>query len=337
MNEQNLYSITKQLVASDKGILAADESVLSVGRRFLAIGLENSVENRRAYRELLFTTPNIEKNLSGVILFDETIRQSASNGIPFVELLLKKGIIPGIKVDQGTEDFPGFPGELITKGLSGLPERLKEYHGLGARFAKWRAVIKIGEGIPTDKCIENNAESLAKYAKICQEHWLVPIVEPEVLMDGAHNIEKCLEITKKTLSIVFEKLKKENVDNRALLLKPNMVINGLGGQKVSSKIIAEMTVGCFRQVVPSDVGGIVFLSGGQSEEEACQNLNAINLLAKDDPWELSFSFGRALQTSALLKWGGKAENFQEAQCIFFQRANLVGMAREGKIKMKSHF
>lgn len=325
-----LAEVAQALVASGKGILAADESTGTIKKRFDKIGVENTEDNRRAYRELLFTTPGVGKFISGVILYDETIRQRGSDGKIFVSTLEKQGIISGIKVDMGTEAMPGSPEEKVSKGLEGLPERLKEYKGLGAQFAKWRAVITIGEGIPTDGCIAKNAEILATYAKMCQEAGIVPIVEPEVLMDGGHTIEKCFAVTTKVLKKVFEELKKQNVALSGMLLKPNMVIAGMDcPAQASPAQVAEMTLRCFKEVVPAEVPGIVFLSGGQSEQEACENLDAINA-APAQPWKLSFSYGRALQGSTLKAWQGKAENISAAQKAFYHRAELAGAACLGK-------
>ncbi len=326
----SLSEIAQALVAPGKGILAADESTGTIKKRFDKIGVESTEENRRAYRELLFTTPGIGKFISGVILYDETLRQKGSDGEALVATLQKQDIIPGIKVDMGTEAMVNSSEEKITKGLDGLPVRLKEYKTLGAGFAKWRAVIAIGDGIPTDECIAKNAEILATYAKMCQEAGIVPIVEPEVLMDGGHTIEKCLEVTTKVLKKVFEELKKQNVDLSGMLLKPNMVIAGMDCPiQASPTQVAEMTLRCFKEVVPSEAPGVVFLSGGQSEQEACENLNAINIVGVQ-PWKLSFSYGRALQASALAAWHGKTENIPAAQKAFYRRAELTSAACLGK-------
>lgn len=328
----SLSEIARALSAPGKGILAADESTGTIKKRFDKIGVESTEDNRRAYRELLFTTPDVGKFISGVILYDETIRQRASDGRTFVAILEQQGIIPGIKVDMGTEAMVGSPNEKVTKGLDGLPDRLKEYQGLNARFAKWRAVIAIGDGMPTDECIAKNAEILAAYAKMCQEAGIVPIVEPEVLMDGSHTIERCFEVTGKVLKRVFAELQKQNVDLSGMLLKPNMVIAGADcPAQAEPRQVAEMTLRCFREVVPAALPGIVFLSGGQSEREACENLNAINA-AGSQPWRLSFSYGRALQASALAAWQGKAENARAAQKAFYRRAELVGAACLGRYR-----
>lgn len=330
MSQASLATVAKLLVSSGKGILAADESTKSIAKKLAGAGVEDSVENHRLYRQLFFTTPGIEKYISGVIMFDESIRQATDDGVLFPKLLSDKGIIPGIKVDFGVEDLEDSLEEKITVGLDGLEERLKEYYALGARFAKWRAVIKIGANIPTEKCLKLNAEALAQYAKICQNNDIVPIVEPEVLMDGDHTIEQCYEVTKKTLSVLFEELKKFNVDLTGLLLKPNMIIYSLMGEKVSPEIVAEKTLQCFEEVVPKDVAGIVFLSGGQSESEACKNLNAIVKKAQNAPWKFSYSFGRALQNTTLAVWSGKVENTELAQQAFLHRAELVSAASLGQ-------
>ncbi|MSP11340.1 MAG: fructose-bisphosphate aldolase class I [Chloroflexi bacterium] len=329
MNLQELQSTAKALVAPGKGILAADESTSTIKRRFDTIKLESTEENRRAYRELLFTTIGIQDYISGVILYDETLRQSAKDGTPFPTLLARQGVISGIKVDKGTIDMPGFPGEKITEGLDGLRGRLVEYRNLGTRFAKWRAVITIGNGIPTSTCLEANAEALARYAVLCQELDIVPIVEPEVLMDGNHTLERCAAVTEDTLHIVFSYLKKHKVILEGMLLKPNMVVSGKDClQQASVAEVAAATVRTLRRVVPAAVPGIVFLSGGQGPEEATEHLNAMNALGYH-PWELSFSYGRALQEPVLEAWRGQADKVQAAQQSFFHRAKLNGAARDG--------
>ncbi|MBI2196049.1 fructose-bisphosphate aldolase class I [Candidatus Daviesbacteria bacterium] len=322
-------SILKQtaqaLMASGKGILAADESTKTIQRRFEKIGLQSSPETNLAYRKMLFTTPGIEQFLSGVILYDETIRQSI-NGVSVPKYLESKGILPGIKVDQGLVDLPNSAGEKVTEGLEGLKERLSEYKQLGAKFAKWRAVITIGEGIPTDNCIQQNAERLAEYAKLCQEQGIVPIVEPEVLMDGSHDLAKCWEVTAKTLKAVFNRLKAHKIVLEGMVLKPNMVISGKESSiQASSQEIAEATVQTFLEVIPKEVPGIVFLSGGQTPDQATENLAAITKIG--GPWQLSFSYGRALQDEALTVWVGKEENVQAAQKSFLERAQKVSEAR----------
>jgi fructose-bisphosphate aldolase, class I len=330
MNRKELEATAREIVGAGKGILAADESTGTIEKRFSAIGVESTEENRRAYRELLFTTEGVEAFISGVILFDETIRQSSRDNTPFPELLSRKGILPGIKVDKGAKDLAGFIGEKVTEGLDGLRGRLSEYRGLGARFAKWRAVTQIGGGIPTQFCLDANAHALARYAALCQEAGIVPIVEPEVLMDGNHDITRCREVTAAALNAVFKALFAHRVYLEGILLKPNMVISGKDSpRKAGPEEIAEATVSCFRQVVPAAVPGILFLSGGQSAEEATENLNAMNAMGSH-PWELSFSYGRALQEHALKAWRGKAENAPAAQKAYYHRARCNGAARDGK-------
>ncbi len=333
MNSEALEKIARQIVVDGKGILAADESTSTIAKRFAKINVESTEENRRAYRELLFTTPDFGKHISGVILYDETIRQQTATGKKFTELLTEEMVIPGIKVDQGTVSLIGGEiDEVMTTGLDGLENRLAEYYELGARFAKWRAVIKIGEGMPTSLCLETNADLLAKYAKLCQESGIVPIVEPEVLMDGTHTIETCYDVTKRTLEQVFVALKNEGVILSGMILKPNMVIPGTDGPKVSSEKIAELTLQCFRETVPAEVPGIVFLSGGQSEVEATLNLQTINAMKGDSPWKLSFSYGRALQASILETWVGGPENVGAAQAEFKKRAEMNHLAAKGEYK-----
>src|SRR5215470_8818302 len=306
MSAHELHETARAIVADHKGILAADESTGTIKKRFDSIGVENTEENRRAYRDLLFTTPGFEDYIGGVILYDETIRQSAHDGTPFPELLASKGSIPGIKVDTGAKDMALHAGEVVTFGLDGLPERCEEYVGLGARFAKWRAVITIGDGIPTRGCIRANAHALARYAAICQETGLVPIVEPEVLMDGSHTIERCEEVTGNVLHAVFDALIEQDVKLEAILLKPNMILAGKQSpQQPSVQQVAEATLRCLRRHVPAAVPGIVFLSGGQDHLTATMRLNAINQLDVTKPWKLSFSFGRAVQDEALRAWRGK--------------------------------
>jgi fructose-bisphosphate aldolase class I len=331
-----LESIARQLVAPGKGILAADESSGTIKKRFDSITLESTEENRRAYRDLLFTTPGVEQYLSGVILYDETLRQKAGDGRPFAQVLAEHGILPGIKVDAGAKALAGTPGEKITEGLDGLRERCAEYRKLGARFTKWRAVIDIEEknGIPSDLAIDANAHALARYAAIAIEQDLVPIVEPEVLMDGGHSIETCFAVTERTLRSVFAELGRHRVALEAILLKPNMVIPGKKhSTQASPQEVAEATVHCFKRTVPAAVPGIVFLSGGQSEEEATANLDAMNRLGSL-PWQLSFSYGRALQASALAVWKGKGANLAAAQRAFHHRAKLTSAARDGRYEPK---
>jgi fructose-bisphosphate aldolase class I len=327
--EHELETTARALVALGKGILAADESFPTIEKRFKSIDVESTEESRRAYREMLFTAPGIGEHISGVILFDETIRQSAADGTPFTRVLERAGVIPGIKVDKGAKDLAGAEGEKVTEGLDGLRERLAEYRELGARFTKWRAVIEIGEGLPSAYCIHVNAHALGRYAALSQEAGLVPIVEPEVLMDGAHSIDRCYEVTEATLEAVFNELFSQRVVYERMLLKPNMVLSGKDcPDQASPEEVAESTVRCFRSVVPAAVPGIVFLSGGQSDEQATTNLNALNKLGPL-PWELSFSYGRALQAAALKAWKGEAGNFTAGQEAFGHRARLNGAARSG--------
>jgi fructose-bisphosphate aldolase class I len=330
MKSTELEATARALVVKGKGILAADESHPTIQKRFTAIGIESTEENRRAYRNMLFSTQGAEEFISGVILFDETIRQKASDGAPFVDVLQRKGIIPGIKVDKGTIAMPGFPGEKITAGLDGLGERLNEYRALGARFAKWRAVLTIGPGIPTRSCLNANAHALALYAALSQEAGLVPIVEPEVLMDGDHDIDRCEEATDAALMSVFDELREYRVLLEGMLLKPNMVLAGKQSQKQADIAqVAEATIRCLRRTVPAAVPGIVFLSGGQSAELATRHLNAMNAMGTH-PWEISFSYGRALQDPALKAWKGSAANAVAAQKQFYHRAKCNGAARFGK-------
>ena len=336
MSQQTLAEIAKAMVADGKGILAADESSGSIKKKFEKLGIEDTAENHRRYREMLFASPDMEKYISGVIMFDETILQSTSDGMPFAQYLTSKGVVPGIKTDIGLMDMPGHPGEQIGKWDETLDDRLKKYYELGARFSKWRIVINIGENIPSDECILENVKILAKYAKLCQVNNIVPIVEPEVLMDGSHTIKRCYEVTYKTLRLLFDELKNANVDLTGLILKPNMVIYSSLGEKVSAEMVAQDTLQCFGEVVPAEVPGIVFLSGGQSEMESCVNLNAISKLAKEQgsPWKLTFSYGRALQNSAIKNWSGKDENKNEAQAIFSKRAKLASLASEGEYSVE---
>ncbi|MDB6021059.1 MAG: fructose-bisphosphate aldolase [Pedosphaera sp.] len=329
MNIDEMESTARALVAEGKGILAADESLGTIEKRFRPINLPSTEENRRAYRELLFTTPKLGQYISGVILFDETIRQKARDGTPFPEVLRGQGIIPGIKVDKGAKPMAGFPDEKVTEGLDGLRARFKEYYELGARFSKWRAVISIGENIPTDACLAANAQALARFAALSQEASLVPIVEPEVLMDGDHTIERCEAVTQKTQHIVFDALFDQRIILEAMLLKPNMVVPGNDcPRQVSPAEVAEATMHCLRRGVPVAVPGIVFLSGGQSEVEATQNLNAISQLGPH-PWHVSFSFGRALQDAALKTWAGDPNNIVDAQKALLRRAKANSAAQTG--------
>jgi fructose-bisphosphate aldolase class I len=320
----------RALVAPGKGILAADESTGTIKKRFDKISVENTEENRRDYREMLFRTKGAEEFISGVILFDETIRQKAADGTPLTQLLVKNGIIPGIKVDKGTTPLAGTKDELVTEGLDGLRARLVEYRGLGARFAKWRAVITITDELPSDHCLRANAHALARYAGTCVEEGIVPIVEPEILMDGTHTIERSYEVTERTLAALFGELHEQHVPSEQILLKPNMVLSGYEAkQQASVRQVAELTIKCFKRVVPAAVPGIVFLSGGQSDEAASAHLSEMNRIG-GFPWEMSFSYGRALQAPALKAWGGKAANVEAGQRAYLHRAKCNGAARYGK-------
>ena len=329
MSKQELETVAQRMVAKGKGILAADESMGTIKRRFDSIKIESNENNRRAYREMLFTTKGIEEAISGVILFDETLRTSASDGTAFAQVLSRKGIIPGIKVDKGPVDIPGFPGEVVTEGLDGLRARVKEYYELGARFAKWRAVITIGDRIPTPTCLEANAHALARYAALCQEGGLVPIVEPEVLLDGSHTVERSQEVTEETLKVTFSKLFEHRVYLEGMILKPSMVVSGKDNPKQAGvEEVAERTIRCLKRTVPAAVPGIAFLSGGQSAEKATEHLNAMNSMGPH-PWEVSFSYARALQDPALKAWKGEAANILAAQKIFYHRAKCNSAARSG--------
>jgi fructose-bisphosphate aldolase, class I len=330
MNYPQLESVARAMVAKGKGILAADESSGTIKKRFDGIKLESTEENRRAYRDMLLTAPGSSEFISGVIFYDETLRQKSLKGVPFPELLSQNGVIPGIKVDLGAKPLAGFPGETITEGLDGLRERLVEYRQLGAKFAKWRAVIDIASGIPTPFAIEANAHALARYATLCQENDIVPIVEPEVLMDGDHSIQRCEEVTDAALEAVFNQLYSHRIHLEGMILKPNMVISGKkAANRASRQEVAAATVRCLKRHVPSAVPGIAFLSGGQSSEEATEHLSLMNQLGPL-PWGLSFSYGRALQDAALKAWGGKPANVAAAQKVFYKRAKLNGLASMGK-------
>jgi fructose-bisphosphate aldolase class I len=329
MNEEKLAATASAIVSHGKGILAADESTPTMAKRMAQIGQDNTETNRRDFRQALFETADLEQFISAVILFEETLDQVTEDGRRLPAILESKGIIPGIKVDQGAHPMEQAPSEKLTKGLDGLHERCVRYHSLGARFAKWRAVITIGEGIPTDACIQANAAALAQYARICQDAGLVPIVEPEVLMDGAHTIEGCYEISEKTFTIVFDALAAAGVHLPGILLKPNMVVSGKDcPEQAGIDQIAEFTLKCLSASVPEPVPGIVFLSGGQSEKEATRNLNAINSQGTY-PWALSFSFGRALQQSALHAWNGKNANIPATQAALRHRAKMSSKASLG--------
>jgi fructose-bisphosphate aldolase class I len=328
-----LHTIAKAMVARGKGILAADESTGTIGRRLASINVANEEPNRQAWRQLLFTSEGYGKYISGVILYDETLRQSAAAGTPFVDILQAEGVIPGIKVDNSTNPLASAPGELTTDGLDGLRDRLNEYYELGARFTKWRAVITIGDHIPSDYCINVNAHALGRFAALSQEAGLVPIVEPEVLMDGDHSIEMCEWVTERTLNRTFAELKSQRVDLEGMVLKPNMVLSGADADdRAVAQAVARATVDCFRRTIPAAVPGIAFLSGGQGDEEATVNLDAINKIAKAEnaPWELSFSYGRGLQATPLSIWGGNPDNIPAAQKAFLERSIATAAAREGE-------
>lgn len=337
MNKRELRTTARALVTPGKGILAADESSGTIKRRFDSINVESTEENRLNYREMLFRTAGASGFISGVILYDETIRQaSAIDGVPLVRVLQDQGIIPGIKVDRGTNPLSGSAEELITDGLDGLRDRLVEYRDMGARFTKWRAVITIGDGIPTRYCIEANAHLLARFAALSQEADLVPIVEPEVLMDGSHTIDQCFEATETTLREVYYQLGLQGVYLEGSLLKPNMVLSGKDApDRADADEVAEKTLRCFSRTVPAAVPGVVFLSGGQSDDEATVNLDAINRLASGTgaPWEMSFSFGRGLQAAPLRAWGGDPANVDAASRAYYERARLTGAARRGEYSM----
>lgn len=330
MNLKALNATAKAMIDGHKGLLAADESTGTIKKRFDSIGVEGTENDRRDYRELLFSAKGLGQYISGAILYDETIRQKAKDGTSLVALLNRAGVLPGIKVDSGAKPLAGSPDETVTEGLDGLSKRVEEYVGLGARFAKWRAVIKIGAGIPTRYCLETNAHALARYARICQEGGLVPIVEPEVLMDGDHGIERCETVTTDTQQIVFEALYRQGVAFEGMILKPNMIVPGKACPKQASvDEVAERTIFCFRRVVPAAVPGIMFLSGGQSEVDATRHLNAMNAKFQNLPWPLSFSYGRALQESALKTWRGQAANVAAAQSVLLIRARLNSEACHG--------
>jgi fructose-bisphosphate aldolase, class I len=328
---EDLESVAATLVADGKGILAADESVATATRRFDTVGIRSTEQSRRAYREMLFTTPGAAEFISGAILYDETIRQKSSGGTPLAEVLSSQGIVPGIKVDTGAEPLAGSPEETVTEGLDGLRDRLSEYHGMGARFAKWRAVIRITDKLPSVACVSANAHALGRYAALCQEQHVVPIVEPEVLMNGAHTIERCEEITGAVLHTVFHALFEQGVSLESMLLKPSMVIAGkdCSGQ-ASVQEVATATLRCLRRHVPAAVPGIVFLSGGQKDRLATAHLNAMNRLPGRKPWKLSFSYGRALQDAALEAWHGRDENLKAGQEAFLHRARCNGAATRGE-------
>jgi fructose-bisphosphate aldolase class I len=332
MNLEALITTAKKLMDGSKGLLAMDESLPTISERFKKVGIPLSEENRRAYRELIVTTPNFGEAISGVILFDETIHQSTSDGTPFMEILNKEGIIPGIKLDKGTVPMVGFPGEKMTEGIDGLAVRINDYARLGVRFAKWRAVITIGKDLPSVACMDINMALLARYAAICQEAGIVPIVEPEVLMDGDHLLGDCYNTTFRTIKVLFDKLRINQVALEGLILKPNMVLPGKDSPfKASAQQVAEATCRCLLEAVPPNVAGIAFLSGGQSPQEATENLNAMHIQFKNIlPWPLTYSFSRAIQQPALELWQGKPEKVADAQRLLYFRAKLNRTAREGK-------
>ena len=328
---EDLESVAATLVADGRGILAADESVATLTRRFDAVGIQSTEQSRRAYREMLFTTTGAAEFISGAILYDETIRQKSSSGTPLAEVLQSHGIVPGIKVDTGAEPLAGSPEERVTEGLDGLRDRLSEYHGMGARFAKWRAVIRITDALPSPACVSANAHALARYAALCQEQQLVPIVEPEVLMDGAHTIERCDEVTGAVLHAVFHALFEQGVSLESMLLKPSMVIAGKScTRQATVEEVATATLRCLRRHVPVAVPGIVFLSGGQKDRLATAHLNAINRLPGPKPWKISFSYGRALQDAAMAAWHGLDENVKAGQEALYHRARCNGAAARGE-------
>lgn len=330
MNPSELARVANAMVAKGKGILAADESTGTIKKRFDSVKVDSTEEHRRTYREMLFTAPSAAEYVSGVIMYDETIRQKTKDGTPFPQYLSKLGILPGIKVDEGAKPLAAFPGETITEGLDGLRQRLIEYRGLGARFAKWRAVIDIGPGIPTWGAIRENAQALGRYAALCQENDIVPIVEPEVLMDGDHSIERCAEVTELTLATVFSELFQQRILLEGMVLKPNMVISGKkAADRAPPEVVAESTLRVLKRHVPPAVPGIAFLSGGQSSEEATLHLSLMNKLG-GAPWSLTFSYGRALQDTALKTWSGAAANYAAGQKEFAKRAKLNGLATQGR-------
>ena len=325
-----LEQTAQAIVAEGKGILAADESTGTIKKRFASVGAESTEDTRRDYREMLFrSTGAMSKYISGVILFDETLRQSARDGTPLAKIIADTSAIPGIKVDTGAKELAGCPGEKVTEGLDGLRERFAEYYELGARFAKWRAVIAIGDHIPSRTCIAANAHALARYAALAQEANIVPIVEPEVLMDGPHDIQRCFEVTEAALNALYAELTAQRVHLEGTILKPNMILSGTAcGTQAGVEEVAEQSVKCLKRAVPSAVPGICFLSGGQSEEDATAHLSAMNAMF-DTPWRLSFSYGRALQAAALKAWGGKPENEAAAQAAFSHRAKMNSLAATG--------
>lgn len=331
MNKQALETIAQAMVADGKGILAADESTGTIKKRFDTINVDSTEDSRRDYREMLFrTTEAMQENISGVILFDETLRQKAADGTPLSQVIADTGALPGIKVDAGAKDLAGHAGEMVTEGLDGLRERLSEYHGLGAKFAKWRAVINIADGLPSAACLAANTHALARYAALCQEAEIVPIVEPEVIMDGSHSVERCYEVTSAALTQLYAQLAEQDVHLEGTILKPNMVLSGTQHDaQAGVQQVAEMTIDCFKKCVPEAVPGIVFLSGGQSDEDATAHLDAMNKIG-GLAWKLSFSYGRALQAAPLKTWLGETGNVTAAQAAFAHRARMNGLAAQGQ-------
>lgn len=331
MSSKQLVEVAQAMVAEGKGILAIDESTGTIAKRLQSVNLESSEDNRRAYRDMLLTTPGLGQHISGAILYDETIRQSALDGSPFTEVMTSAGIMPGIKVDTGAHPLAGHPGEKVTEGLDGLRGRLEEYVGLGAKFAKWRAVITIGDNIPTSACVDANAHALARYAALCQEAGVVPMVEPEVLMDGSHSIDTCYEVTEATLRSLFSHLYEQNVLLEGTILKASMVISGSeAADRAGVQEVADATLSCLLNAVPAALAGVVFLSGGQSDTEATAHLDAMNKMG-GLPWPLSFSYGRALQAPSLARWGANpAENVSAAQALLAHRARMNGLATMGQ-------
>lgn len=331
MSSKQLVEVAQAMVAEGKGILAIDESTGTIAKRLKGVNMESTEDNRRAYRDMLLTTGGLGKHISGAILYDETIRQSALDGTPFTEVMAAAGIMPGIKVDAGAHELAGHPGEKVTEGLDGLRARLAEYAGMGAKFAKWRAVITIGESIPTSTCVEANAHALARYAALCQEAGIVPIVEPEVLMDGGHSLDTCYEVTEATQRSLFNHLYEQNVLLEGTILKASMVISGSeAADRAGVQEVAEATISCLLNAVPAALAGVVFLSGGQSDTEATAHLDAMNRIG-GLPWPLSFSYGRALQAPSLAEWGANpAENVASAQALLAHRARMNGLAAMGQ-------
>jgi len=331
MNLDLLKKTAAAMVAPGKGILAMDESHPTCNKRFEALGIATTVENRRAYRDMLVTGENLVDYLGGAILFDETLRQKTLAEVPFAEHLSSIGVVPGVKVDAGAKALALHSNEKVTEGLDGLRERLKEYFDLGARFAKWRAVITIGDGIPSDACLVANAHALARYAALCQEADIVPIVEPEVLIDGDHTIQRSFEVTQKTQQLTFEHLQQQGIVWEGMVLKPSMVISGKDcPQQAGIQQVAEETIRCLLSTVPKEVPGIAFLSGGQSDEDATAHLNAMNSMDQNLPWRVTFSYGRALQHAAMQAWNGSADNVAKAQAVAVHRARMNGLASNGE-------